>query len=192
MKNIIIFCFICLYSNLLVVHETNEAFFIITEKENTIEIKAELPWTMRNALIAYNPSLKNTTSNKDFEDTFIEYIKANLILKNNTGNLLKFKNYTALDNNGHSHQNSYLIVFSGSDLIEVTNTIMFNINKNQVNYNNLIINSKTYKTSKSSNHFKLNQKNVSDNWYFFFLIVPLLFLVNKYYQKTIANKSFNK
>ena len=183
MKNILICCFVCLYSSLVVAHETNEAFFVITQKENTIEIKAGFPWTMRNALIAYNPSLENTASKKDFEHTFIEYIKANLILKNKSGELLQFQNYKELENNDHSNQNSYLIVFNGSNLFEVTNTIMFNVYDNQVNYNKLAISSKTYKTSKATNHFNVNQKMPSGNWYFLLLIIPFIFLGNRFYQK---------
>jgi len=183
MKNLLICCFVCLYSSLVVAHETNEAFFVITQKENTIEIKAEFPWTMRNALIAHNPSLENTASKKDFEQTFMEYIKANLILKNKSGELLQFQNYKELDNNGHSNQNSYLIVFNGSDLFEVTNTIMFNVYDNQVNYNKLAISKKTYKTSKATNHFNVNQKMESGNWYYLLLIIPIIFLGNRFYQK---------
>lgn len=183
MKNLLICCFVCLYSSFVVAHETNEAFFIITQKENTIEIKAEFPWTMRNALIAYNPSLENTAGKKDFEQTFMEYIKENLILKNKSGELLQFQNYKELDNNGHSNQNSYLIVFNGSDLFEVTNTIMFNVYDNQVNYNKLAISKKTYKTSKATNHFNVNQKMESGNWYYLLLIIPFIFLGNRFYQK---------
>ena len=72
MKNKFILCFVCLFSNLGLAHETNEAFFRIVQKENTIEIEAEFPWTMRNALIAFNPSLENSTNKKDFESTLLK------------------------------------------------------------------------------------------------------------------------
>jgi hypothetical protein len=189
MKHIIIVCFVFFYSSSFLAHETNQAFFLITQKENTIEIEAEFPWTMRNALIAYNPSLEKTASKKDFNNTFIEYIKANLILKNKSGENLEFRSYKELENNGHSHQNSYLLVFSGSNLIEVTNTIMFNIYENQVNYNKLTINSKTYKTSGKSVSFNVNHKQASDNWYLLILILPILFFGYKFYQKTTGSKN---
>ena len=39
-------------------HKTDEAFFTFDQKENTVEIHAEFPYTMRNALIEFNPYLE--------------------------------------------------------------------------------------------------------------------------------------
>lgn len=182
MKNIIIL-FFCLCCNLISAHETNEAFFIITQKENTIEVEAEFPWTMRNALIAYNSSLEDEASKTDFENTFNEYIKENLILKNKFGKVLRFQNYQELKNNGHSHQNSYLLVFEGDNLNEVTNTVMFNVYENQVNYNRVTINSKTYITSKSSISFTINNDSQLYIYYLLIFSITILILVYRFYQK---------
>jgi len=157
-------------------HQTNEAFFTIIQKEKSIEIQAEFPWTIRNALIAFNPSLEKSTNNKDFENTFIEYIKENLILKDENGKTLKFQSFKELRNSGHSHQNDYQIIFKGSLLFEITNTIMFNIYENQVNYNTVTINSKQkiFKTKKGVTHFELIKSKKTNYWY---LSILLLFPV---------------
>lgn len=37
-------------------HEPDQAFFDFQEEEGTVVVTAEFPWTMRNALLAYQPS----------------------------------------------------------------------------------------------------------------------------------------
>lgn len=191
MKYLLFFVFFCVFNIYGYAHETNEAFFTIIQKKNTVEIRAEFPWTMRNALIAFNPSLENTTDKKDFETTFVDYLKAHIVLKDKNGNILKYQEYKILENSGHSHQNNYLIIFKGSDLFEITNTIMFNIYDNQVNYNSITINSKqeTYKTKKGFDHFKLGDNKKINYWYLFFLLIPLIYFTYRYLNReTTANK----
>ncbi len=177
---LLLFSFVCLSNAFGFAHETNEAFFNITQKENTIEIQAEFPFAMRNALMTFNPSLENSTNKKDFENTFIDYIKVNLILKDKNGNELKYQEYKELKNEGHSHQNNYLIVFKGNGLHEVTNTIMFNVFIDQVNYHNITISSKQikFKTKKGQPHFTLN-KNVK-YWWLLLLFIPLIYILIRY------------
>lgn len=157
MKTILLSVFICFISVFGFVHETNEAFFKFVQKQNTIEIEAEFPWTMRNALIAFNPSLENSTNKNAFENSFIEYIKANLILKDKNGDTLEYQAFQKLENNGHSHQNYYRVIFKGNDLFEITNTMMFNLNDNQINYNRITINSteKIIQTKMGLSHIQL-------------------------------------
>lgn len=181
MKYLLVLSFVCICVSGYA-HETNEAFFKISEKENTIEVQAEFPWTMRNALMAFNPSLENSTNKKDFENTFIEYIKTNLILKDKNGNLLKYKEYKELETNGHSHQNNYLIIFKGNNLSEITNTVMFNIYGNQVNYNTITVNSiqKIFKTKKGFTHFKLIESKDTKYWYLLFILLLIAYIFYKY------------
>ena len=47
---------------------------------------------------------------------------------------MPFEGFKAIDKNGHSHQNDYVLTYKGNSVEEITNTIMFNINDNQVNY----------------------------------------------------------
>ena len=195
MKYLLLFSFVCIFNVFGYAHETNEAFFTIIQKENTIEIKAEFPWTMRNALTAFNPSLKKSTNKDDFENTFVEYIKANLILKDRNGNILKYQAYQELENNDHSHQNNYLIIFKGRDLFEITNTIMFNVYDNQVNYNTITINSKqeTFKTKSGLTHFELSESMNTKNRYYFFLFIPIIYIVYRWFvnKKTTTNKVYS-
>lgn len=180
--------------NSIFAHEPNEAFFSFAIKETTIEVEAEFPWTMRNALLEYNPSLKKSTRKKDFEDTFFAYLRENLILKDSKGNVLSIKEFQKLENNGHSHQNNYLIIFKGTDLQKVTNTIMLNLYKNQVNYNMIKIGSSTkmFKTSETQKHFDIiNGKNNQYFKYLLILIIPFIYLAYRWFnKKTTANTGY--
>ncbi|AUC76384.1 hypothetical protein [Olleya sp. Bg11-27] len=166
-------------------HETNEAFFKITQKENTIEIEAEFPWTIRNALINYNPLLEHSVTKIDFQETFANYIKDNLILKNKSGAVLSFQDYQELENNGHSHQNNYLLLFNGTNLFEISNTIMFNIYDNQVNYNTVTVGSKekTFKTSNGASRFVLDTNNKETYWYVLLLVIPIIYITYRFKNK---------
>lgn len=102
-------------------------------------------------------------------------------------------NFKTIVLKGHSHQNNYKITFTGSDLFEITNTMMFNVHKNQINYNKVIIGKKiiSFKTKKGDEAYVFNSK--TNNWYWFFLIliIPALLMFNKYLSNNFINlKSF--
>lgn len=186
MRTVLLFCFFCLCSSLGHAHETNEAFFTYIQKENNVEIEVEFPWTMRNALIEFNPLLGNTATKTEFENTFSRYIIENIILKDKNGKLFQYQEFRELETKGHSHQNSYLLIFKGTNLFEVTNTTMFNVNDNQVNYNSITINSSetTFKTKKNSNQFYINESTTTNYRYFLLLIIPLIYGIN-YFNKSV-------
>ena len=190
MRAVLLFCFFSLYSNLGHAHETNEAFFTFIQKETTVEIEVEFPWTLRNALIEFNPLLENSTTKKEFENTFSNYIKETIILKDKNGKLLHYQGFIELETKGHSNQNSYLLIFKGTNLFEVINTIMFNVNDNQVNYNSITINSTemTFKTKKGSNKFYINDSTTANYSYFLLLLVPIIFGLN-YFNKNHWHKN---
>ncbi len=49
------FCYalmiLCLYSTCGFAHDANKAFFKIQQKGNVIEVQAEFPWSIRNAIL---------------------------------------------------------------------------------------------------------------------------------------------
>lgn len=178
--------FVCV--NTVYAHEPNEAFFTFSLKDSLITVEAELPWSMRNALIDYNPKLEKSATKQDFEETFFEYIKNNLILKDKNGVILELQKIEELKTYGHSHQNNYLFTFIGDNLLEVTNTIMFNLYKKQINYNTLTSNEVMFKTSNNKNSFKTNEEKKSTfsyYWWLFFIPISLviLMLIKKNYRQ---------
>ena len=171
---IIIIC----HLNLGLAHNPHECFFDIKIEKQSCTISAEFPWTLRNALIQQTPALKDAKSTLEFEKAFEQYIAANLILKNNHGQSLLFKGFKTLDNSGHSHQSSYALQYQGSDVKQITNTIMFDISDKQVNYHSLMVDGqkKTFETYVGHNSFMINDIHDNDNWYikFGFLTVGIL------------------
>lgn len=168
-------------------HEANEAFFWFRQKENYVEVEAELPWTMRNALLKFNPALENAKTKKEYQITFKEYLSTHLKLKNNQGKYLALTNVSFIVNKGHSHQNNYLLRFNGTDFSKVMNTVMFNLYKNQTNYN-VFVNKDgeeiTYKTNYINKEIKL-PKFSNYTWYFVlipFVIICLGFAVYRVYR----------
>ncbi|MBT8245338.1 MAG: hypothetical protein HKP48_09935 [Winogradskyella sp.] len=173
----VVFFLVC--GNSIFAHEPNEAFFTFNLGKNQIMVEAVFPWSMRNALINYNPNLETSNNKQDFESTFVAYIRDNLILKDKNGLVLEFKKFKEIDNNGHSHQNNYLLTFKGNTLEEVTNTIMFNTYTNQVNYNTITWNGTKFKTSKNKTSFKINEGNKLDFFHFWWLLLfPILIITS--------------
>lgn len=188
--NYLYFVLFLLCGNSIFAHEPNQAFFIFSLGVNQITVEAELPWSMRNALIEFNPNLETSTKKHDFENTFVEYIRHNLILKDKNGGILEFEKFEEIKNNGHAHQNDYLLTFNGNNLSEVSNTIMFNIYANHVNYNTITWNGKKFKTSNTNDLFKVNEDGLSDsfhNWWLLFMPLLLIILI-VIIKKTSANK----
>ncbi len=179
--------------NSIFAHEPNEAFFIFNIGENQITIEAELPWSMRNALIKFNPNLETSTNKQDFENTFVEYIRHNLILKDRNGGILEFEKFEEIKKNGHTHQNDYLLTFNGNNLSEVSNTIMFNIYTNQVNYNTITWFGTKFKTSKKKTSFKVNEESKHiffQNWWLY--LIPILLVIGIFIFKQIPPTMYKR
>ena len=186
-----ILIFLCLSRIYGYAHEVNKAFFQITEKDGFTEVRAEFPWTLRDALLDYNPDLNTPSVTKaDFETTFVHYMDANLLLLNVQGAQLPLLHFNEIQDGGHSHQNTYLITYDGTGVVEVSNSVMFNIFDNQINYNDAVVGSQSYsfKTSLGSSGVILESaKSFSYFWLIFVILICLglfLWVVRK--RKVIA------
>jgi len=115
-------------------HEPCEAFFTIKTNQDVIEIEAEFPWTMRNALFKFAPELKDSKSKKDFEMVLFEYVKINLLLIAKNGNSLELLSILELPQSDHTHQNNFLITYEADSLDQLQNTILCDLYSNQKNY----------------------------------------------------------
>jgi len=118
-------------------HNPNEAFFEMVQNTQTFEIEAELPWSLRNALLQFEPRLKNAQSKEDFEKVLVQYLKQKLILKDKKGRVLELLLSKELLHQGHTHQSTFLLVYQGKAQ-SITNTILFELYPNQKNYHYLV------------------------------------------------------
>lgn len=119
-------------------HNSKEAFFVITLQENSVEVSAEFPWTFRTALLTYAPALQEATVKTTFEQALFDYVQASLILKGPDQQPLTLLSVQEFNANGHSHQSNFIFEYAGNQVQEVTNTLMFNVSDEQVNYHKLL------------------------------------------------------
>ena len=175
------FCFSSIFGK---AHEANNAFFQIIEKGHSVEIQAEFPWSIRSALIQFNPSLENSSERKDFEKTFEDYIKVNLVLIDIHGDTMPFSGFSELPNNGHSHQNNYSINYTGENLSQIINTILFNVYDSQVNYHTYQFDGseKTFETNTVNTHFTIRKP--SQNIFAWVVFVGLLLGLLLFWKRT--------
>ncbi len=175
MKYFLLLLVISCFQTLGIAHSPHECYFDIKIEKNACIIKAEFPWTLRNALLAFDPALNNTQTQQSFERAFEKYISSHLIIKDTHGKALVFKGYKALKSSGHSHQNEYALEYEGGYVKQVTNTIMFEMSDKQVNYHGLMVNGqpKTFETYVGHNSFMVDDLSVNFTPYFIFGFVVM-------------------
>ncbi|WP_179320436.1 DUF6702 family protein [Winogradskyella helgolandensis] len=132
----LLFIFVTL-STFSFAHDANKAFFTIQQKEAMVEVTAEFPWSIRNALIDASPELENAKSQNDFDTAFFEYVQNNFQIRNN-GSSLKLLSVNDASHKGHSHQTNFVFLFQGTEFDDIKNTMMFNIYKDQENFHDVL------------------------------------------------------
>jgi hypothetical protein len=167
-------------------HESNQAFFEIYTIDTKTIVLAEFPWSIRNAVLTFNPKLNSTVKKEVFFDSFLEYVNSTLILVDDNGKKINLIEVIKVPQRGHSHQNNYKFIYDGVNTSKITNSLMFNINKEQTNHHILYRddNKVSFKTNKSASIYKFSSKN---NTPYFWLLLLLLLIPTGYilYNQTI-------
>ena len=132
-------------------HNTKEAFFTIEKREDQIHVLAEFPWTVRKALLHYDPNLERAKEKEAFQKSFYNYVKRNFLLKNQKGKPLELVSVEEVSHQGHSHQSNFKFRFQGTQFIEVHNELLFNIAAKQKNYHTILIDGKSFEGITSAN-----------------------------------------
>ena len=163
-------------------HDTNKAYFSISENDETTEVIAEFPWTIRKSVLKFAPELENSKSAKEFQNAFKKYLSANLLLKDAQNNLLELVSVEKVELERHSHQNDYKLIFEGNNVTSITNTILFNINSTQENFHTWKTNNENLKfiTNIENNTFSYQStKSYSLSYLWLFAILPILYFIPK-------------
>ena len=113
---------------------TNVSHFKITPKNQLIEIEADFPRTFQNALVNYKPTLEFSKNKEYFKNTYTMYLKENLVLIDKDGKKMELLYAIEIHNKLKPHQYKFLITYKGSNVRSITNTTLFNISKQQINY----------------------------------------------------------
>lgn len=132
-------------------HDSDKAFFTIHQEKETVVIEAEFPWTIRNSLIENAPYLNNSSSQEAFDKAFEELIKQNLLVYGIHGEQLPFVRLEEINSEVHSHSYKYKLVYKGSKISKIKNTLLFNIFDNSQNYHYFV-------TDKDTLSFETTQK----------------------------------
>lgn len=175
MKYFLILLVISCFQNMSFAHSPHECYFDIKIEKQSCTVTAEFPWTLRNALLAFDPTLKNAQAPQAFEQAFERYIRSHLILKDKEGKMLIFKGFRALESSGHSHQNEYVLEYEGGTIHQVTNTIMFEMSDKQSNYHSIMIDGtkRTFETYKGQDSFIIDNLSTNYTPYFIFGFVVI-------------------
>ncbi len=156
-------------------HDADKAFFNIYIKDNKTLIEAELPWSIRNVLIAYDSNYLRSKSKEETRAIFFKYAKENLKLFNTKGALLELLNVSVVDLNedSHTHTIKYLITYDGSlNEGRIENNLMLEYYKNQENYHwftNYLGEEKEIVTNKENSMFFIVLKKNNNNIVYYFL-----------------------
>jgi uncharacterized protein YehS (DUF1456 family) len=163
-------------------HEVKESHFVLKKLDGHWVVQGDFPWILRNALIKFDPTVEKAMDQKIIDAALFSYVQSNLILKNQRGESIPLVRIEPTENPEHSHQIRYDFHFEGGDLAEITNTLMINVNEDQVNY--LVFfdgeEMKNFKTSKNNTFIQLEKENhqpISWFWVWMGLIAALGSLV---------------
>ncbi|WP_405569097.1 hypothetical protein [Winogradskyella sp. Asnod2-B02-A] len=116
-------------------HDSDIAYFDITTEGTQTIIHAEFSWSIRNALIAFDSNYNNAKTIEDINDIFLRYTKEKLkIFDTKDKQLHLLKVVLEKNNEEHNHATRYTLIFEGSDISKVSNTMMFEQNNSQKNY----------------------------------------------------------
>lgn len=159
----------------LYAHDSNKAYFTITQNNNNILVQAEFPWTIRKALMQFKPSLEKANKTTVFKQALFDYVSSSLVIRNYNENKFKLLSITEVSSAGHSHQIDYLFTFEAGNIASITNTLLFTVNTNQINYHT-IKQSKVLTFETSNEHPTFVLKHVNDTSVWFWLIIPVVLI----------------
>lgn len=161
-------------------HSPDEAFFEVRSLGKFIEVKAELPWTIRTALFQYDTTLSKSSKKEKILKAFQKYTWDHLILRDAKGKAIKLSDLQELNNlQKHNHANEYRFLYEGTEVSEIINTFMFEIHPEQVNYMEVVQGDQSAKfvLTPSSPSKKIELKAIIHYELGLFIILPpILFL----------------
>ena len=165
-------------------HEPNRAFFEIAVESNEVVVKAEFPWTIREALMQYDSNFKNAKTKSEILKILFSYVNDNFKIKTLNDIQFQLLEVIELPNSGHTHGSEYKFIFKGKAANEIQNTLLFNLYENQFNHHEVSLNGKSkkeYKTVKEKPNFILKPvvKKSYTLWFLGIVIVGVIVWIVK-------------
>lgn len=161
-------------SVLIYAHDADKAYFEIQEETGNVVVFAGFPWSIKKVLDNVKTDNNN---NQDLHDKLFAYVKDNLILEKENGVRLSIIDIQIDKNKKEAHHGSinYKITFKGNQLYKVTNTLMCDFFKDQLNYHAIFDSPDTEVTSSENSSFIIQQPPFK--FEFIYYIAGLMLLV---------------
>jgi hypothetical protein len=155
-------------------HSPNEVSFSIYEKDTSILVETEFPWSLRNAVFIADSSLNDSSSYKEIKTSLFNYVNQNFVIIDVNGKQIKLLKLIDLKNQGH-HEN-YQFVFEKKEIGKIKNTLLFNFSSKQKNFHLFQLNGKKLEfvlTKENPEKIIAEQSNLSK----IVLALSVLFLI---------------
>ncbi|MEL6943947.1 MAG: DUF6702 family protein, partial [Bacteroidota bacterium] len=119
-------------------HNPVETSSIIEIQERQLQVRLDLPWSLRQAVVERFSNLKDTNDKVLFQALTRQYIEENFLLTK-AKQSVKAEKIELLDS-GHSHSLVVLLWYDISDYkeLEIKNSLLFNLHKKQRNHHAII------------------------------------------------------
>jgi hypothetical protein len=135
MKKLVIVFAVLIISGQLKAHDPSVSSFHLSCHDQGWTLRAEFPWSIRNALIKSYPFLAEKGVDQTmYEDCLKEYVEINFEAYID-GNILKVKRFYQVSGD-HGHSFTYIFEMDGPSIgkqIDITNTCMFELYQKQRN-----------------------------------------------------------
>lgn len=145
-------------------HAPNEAFFEFFESDKQLLLKAEFPWTIREALLAARPELREAKTTEEMTAGLLSYLQEHIEVRNEQNELISIQSIKSVpDVNGHGHGSVYMLLLGKNQWISsIKNTCMFEAYSDQSNFHSIELdNAPTLKfVTKKENAIYTIQTNV--------------------------------
>lgn len=191
----LVFIFLLIQSTLLFPHDPDKAYFEFHQEGDKLIVKAEFPWTLRLALLNKYPELEKSSEQKDFDEALFNYLKNNIVIKEED-KTLKLKEVRQLETN-QSHSVIYNLIFKKlNDLqkVNINNICMFELYNKQKNYNTVFLPGNkefTFVSEENNPTFTItNEEDKSNVGWVIFLAIVFGGLVVYYFRKSGRMKRY--
>lgn len=135
------------FSKILLEHNSKEAFYNIEKRADKVYVLAEFPWTIRKALLDFDPELREAHCKEAFEKSLFNYVETNFKLITQEGEVLQLYSVKEVAHVGHNHQSNFEFYFYGTNFVKLKNELFFNITPKHKNHHRISLHYQTYQRS---------------------------------------------
>jgi hypothetical protein len=169
-------------------HSPNEVSFSIYEKDTSILVDTEFPWSLRNAVFISDSTLNDSSSFEEIKASLFKYVNQNFVITGVNGEQIKLLKLIDLKNQGH-HEN-YQFVFEKKEIGKIKNTLLFNFSSKQKNFHLLQLNGEKleFVLTKKNQEITIKETRTISNLVIAFSLV-FLFIVVFFLKKKFKSSS---